>query len=55
VEEKWDRVVAGAGPEGCSLAAKVASVGLRVLILEAMEEPGPRTRNGSHCCNGSAI
>ena len=25
MEEKWDMVVAGAGPEGCSLAAKVAS------------------------------
>lgn len=38
--EGWDLVVAGAGPAGCALAAKVAGAGWRVLLLEREQEPG---------------
>lgn len=38
--ERWDLIVAGAGPAGCSLAAKAASDGARVLLLEEESEPG---------------
>lgn len=38
--ERWDLVVAGAGPAGCSLAAKVASGGSSVLVLDSAPEPG---------------
>ena len=37
---EWDLVVAGAGPAGCALAAKVASAGARVLVLEQAKSPG---------------
>ena len=40
VGEKWDLVVAGAGPAGCTLAAKVAAAGSKVLVLGNAEEPG---------------
>lgn len=36
----WDLVVCGAGPAGCALAAKVASGGGRVLLLERASAPG---------------
>lgn len=36
----WDLVVAGAGPAGCVLAARVASRGERVLMLDRGGEPG---------------
>lgn len=36
----WDLIVCGAGPAGCALAAKVASGGGRVLILERAGSPG---------------
>jgi len=37
---RWDLVVAGAGPAGCALAAKVSARGASVLLLEKSEEPG---------------
>lgn len=37
---QWDLIVAGAGPAGCALAAKVASTGASVLLLERSAEPG---------------
>lgn len=37
---EWDLVVCGAGQAGCALAAKVASGGGRVLILERSASPG---------------
>jgi len=37
---EWDLVVCGAGPAGCALAAKVASGGRRVLLLERSSAPG---------------
>jgi digeranylgeranylglycerophospholipid reductase len=40
MEERFDLVVAGAGPGGCTLAAKVAAAGFNVLVLESSEEPG---------------
>ena len=40
VEEKWDLVIAGAGPAGCALAAKSAAHGFKVLVLEREDEPG---------------
>lgn len=39
-EGVWDLVVAGAGPAGCALAAKVAASGARVLVLDKAREPG---------------
>ncbi len=36
----WDLVVAGAGPAGCALAAKVAQRGAKVLLLESRSRPG---------------
>lgn len=38
--DRWDLVVAGAGPAGCALAAKVAAAGCSVLLLERESEPG---------------
>jgi flavin-dependent dehydrogenase len=38
--QEWDLAVAGAGPAGCALAAKVAQRGGRVLLLESRERPG---------------
>jgi flavin-dependent dehydrogenase len=38
--DKYDLIVAGAGPAGCTLAAKVASGGARVLLIERKDEPG---------------
>jgi len=38
--EVYDLVVAGAGPAGCALAARVAGGGARVLLLEREPEPG---------------
>lgn len=38
--ERWDLIVAGGGPAGCALAAKAASDGARVLLLERESEPG---------------
>lgn len=35
----WDLVVAGAGPAGCALAAKVAQGGAHVLLVEKEERP----------------
>ena len=40
LEENWDLVIAGAGPAGCTLAAKVGAAGTNVLVLEKAEEPG---------------
>ncbi len=40
METGWDLVVAGAGPAGCVLAAKVALGGGSVLLLEKGEAPG---------------
>lgn len=40
MSDRWDLVVAGAGPAGCALAAKVAASGARVLLLERESEPG---------------
>ncbi len=40
MDERWDLVVAGAGPAGCSLAAMTALEGATVLLLEKGEQPG---------------
>ena len=40
MDVNWDLIVAGGGPAGCALAAKVASTGARVLLLEKEDEPG---------------
>jgi len=40
MSDSWDLVVAGGGPAGCVLAAKVASGGARVLLLEAADTFG---------------
>jgi flavin-dependent dehydrogenase len=37
--DRWDLIVAGAGPSGCALAAKVAGSGGKVLLLERESEP----------------
>jgi len=38
--KKTDVIIVGAGPAGCFLAKKLAECGLKVVILEAMDEPG---------------
>jgi flavin-dependent dehydrogenase len=40
VDRKWDLIVAGAGPAGCTLAAKVATGGYNVLLIERSGFPG---------------
>ncbi|MGI9519288.1 MAG: phytoene desaturase family protein [Pirellulaceae bacterium] len=41
--KEWDAIVVGAGPNGLSAAIALAQSGYRVLVLEAMSEPGGGT------------
>jgi electron transfer flavoprotein-quinone oxidoreductase len=45
--EKFDAVIVGAGPAGCMAAYRLASEGMRVLVLERGEYPGSKNTSGA--------
>jgi electron transfer flavoprotein-quinone oxidoreductase len=53
MSKKFDSIVVGAGPAGCSAAYKMAKDGLNVLVIERGEYPGSKNMSGallySHC------
>lgn len=46
IEEKFDAIVVGAGPAGCTAALALARSGLNVALFERAEEPGQKNMFG---------
>jgi len=45
---KWDLIVVGAGPAGCTAAKFAAEKKLKVLLLERAKDPGEKNMSGSY-------